>query len=153
MKISLMTGRWKYHWWPSVFNEILPHDCQRSRVRLSVSGVVLKPLQKNYVHGWPTGFYGTNRIFLNARLFGVGSVNIKCLPTTVFNHASVVEWSKRSVDPQRIRVRIRTAPDFHCTWPPELSHFLSRIGLLPNWKMLVKRLHTLVYTYCANYQN
>ena len=29
------------------------------------------------------------------------------------NHAFVVGWSRRSVDPQRIRVRIRTTQDFH----------------------------------------
>ncbi|KAF3494481.1 hypothetical protein DY000_02053990 [Brassica cretica] len=39
--------------WPSGSTEgILTHDCQRSRVRHSVGGVVLKPLQKN-LRGFP----------------------------------------------------------------------------------------------------
>ncbi|WZZ89157.1 hypothetical protein YC2023_117736 [Brassica napus] len=42
------------------------------------------------------------------------------------NHASVVGWSRRSVDLQGTRIRIRTTPDFHSAWPPELSHSLSR---------------------------
>lgn len=31
------------------FNEILTHDYQRSRVRFSIIGMVLKPLQKHHV--------------------------------------------------------------------------------------------------------
>lgn len=42
------------------------------------------------------------------------------------NHASVVGWLRRSVNPQITQVRIHTTPDFHIVQPSELSHSFSR---------------------------